>query len=480
MKRKLGCWLTGMALLVGACLGVFFLGRWALRGSPAPRAGVDITWLQPQAGQTLMVGQPVMVQVQAASRSAGHPVARLMVWAEEGALTTASGPAPVVVAQSAWTPARPGMHTLLALVQDEEGRVQVDAHPVQVQARPDDADHDGVPDARDACPEQWGRPTDGCPATPAASPTPPPASTPSAPEPTPGPDDGSPSPSPQAPDETLPNPPPGPEVTWPGLDQDGDGLWDFEDACPTEAGPRQNHGCPLGLLLPPSPGAPAQICALRPDLCLLLHDGDGDGVLDGLDACPQRPGPPSLEGCPLDFAGLADFAALASPSVPPLPALDPCQQLVGPAYDLCEQWVQAGGGEQARETTVQLELRLGPFIYTDVAWETFFCWVGGRGLWARIPTGLSGAYAGPDTSWPTLYWDTGVKVRVPLAPLTLRMLCYGARGNAAEGAVPLGMAQVVVPPNLWDGEAYEVSAHARGDNAPGFWTRYRICVEECE
>ncbi|GEM_PF-6931554 len=476
MKRKLGCWLAGMAVLVGACLGIFFLGRWALRGTPAPRAAVTITWLQPEAGQRPVVGQSVTVQVQAAARAAGGSVTRLMVWAEDGVLATASGPAPVVVAQSAWTPARPGAHSLLALAQDGQGRMQVAALTVQVQAAADDADHDGVPDARDPCPEQWGQPTNGCPATPAASPTPPPAGTPS----TPGPGDGSPSPTPQAPDEALPSPPEWPEVTWPWLDQDGDGLWDFEDACPTEAGPRPNHGCPMWLLTPPSPGSPAQICALRPDLCRLQLDSDGDGVPDGLDACPQRPGPPSLEGCPLDFAGLADFAALAPRPVPPLPALDPCQQLLGPARAWCEQWVQAGGGERARETTVQLELRLGPFIYTDVAWHIFFCWVGGGGLWARIPSSGGGAYAGPDTTWPTLYWERGVKVQVPLAPLTLRMMCYGSRGNPAEGAVPLGLAQVVVPPNLWDGEAYEVSAHARGPHAWGFWTRYRICAEECK
>lgn len=73
-------------------------------------------------------------------------------------------------------------------------------------------------------------------------------------------------------------------------DRDGDGLYDDEDACPTEAGPRtgdpRTSGCPRRA--PPPPAV----------------DSDGDGVIDTEDACPDVPGPRSADrratGCPLD------------------------------------------------------------------------------------------------------------------------------------------------------------------------------------
>ncbi len=81
---------------------------------------------------------------------------------------------------------------------------------------------------------------------------------------------------PPAPSPLPPPPPPPP-------DQDGDGIVDAEDACPTEAGEKsddpQKNGCP-----PPK-------------------DTDGDGILDGEDACPADPGPhsddPARNGCPV-------------------------------------------------------------------------------------------------------------------------------------------------------------------------------------
>ena len=63
-------------------------------------------------------------------------------------------------------------------------------------------------------------------------------------------------------------------------DSDGDGILDKEDACPEEAGPAENQGCPW-------------------------PDTDGDGVLDKDDECPQVAG--SLNGCPdKDGDGIKD------------------------------------------------------------------------------------------------------------------------------------------------------------------------------
>ena len=66
-----------------------------------------------------------------------------------------------------------------------------------------------------------------------------------------------------------PPPPPPPLIK----DSDGDGIDDDHDKCPTQAGPKENGGCPD-------------------------KDSDGDGVVDRLDKCPDKAGPPERDGCP--------------------------------------------------------------------------------------------------------------------------------------------------------------------------------------
>ncbi len=63
-------------------------------------------------------------------------------------------------------------------------------------------------------------------------------------------------------------------------DQDGDGVADSKDQCPSVKGLSTLSGCP---------------------------DSDGDSVSDGIDACPDVPGKKSLKGCPdADNDGVAD------------------------------------------------------------------------------------------------------------------------------------------------------------------------------
>jgi OOP family OmpA-OmpF porin len=67
-------------------------------------------------------------------------------------------------------------------------------------------------------------------------------------------------------------------------DSDNDGIPDDADKCPTQAGPKDNNGCPD-------------------------KDTDGDGVVDRKDKCPDKAGPPEREGCPeedKDNDGIAD------------------------------------------------------------------------------------------------------------------------------------------------------------------------------
>ncbi|WP_437932785.1 OmpA family protein [Sorangium sp. So ce291] len=88
-------------------------------------------------------------------------------------------------------------------------------------------------------------------------------------------------------------------------DRDGDGILDGADACPAArgiaSGDRARHGCPAA-------------------------DRDGDGALDASDACPAAAGPSSLDptknGCPpdRDSDGIADAA-------------DACPDMVGSASE---------------------------------------------------------------------------------------------------------------------------------------------------
>jgi OmpA-OmpF porin, OOP family len=59
----------------------------------------------------------------------------------------------------------------------------------------------------------------------------------------------------------------------PALDDDGDGIANGEDACPTERGIAETKGCPA-------------------------KDQDGDGVADHLDKCPSEAGAADNGGCP--------------------------------------------------------------------------------------------------------------------------------------------------------------------------------------
>jgi len=83
-----------------------------------------------------------------------------------------------------------------------------------------DRDHDGVPDDRDRCPDEWGDGPDGCPDLDWDK-------------------DGIPNVDDRCPRE------PG-TVELDGCpDRDGDGIPDPEDKCPDQPGPAENDGCPV-------------------------------------------------------------------------------------------------------------------------------------------------------------------------------------------------------------------------------------------
>jgi len=90
-------------------------------------------------------------------------------------------------------------------------------------------------------------------------------------------------------------------------DQDGDGILDADDLCPTVSGPSVNGGCPVSANDADGDGIPDST-----DQCPLTagpstnggcpvsgNDSDGDGIPDTTDKCVLQPGPSSTQGCPV-------------------------------------------------------------------------------------------------------------------------------------------------------------------------------------
>jgi OOP family OmpA-OmpF porin len=90
-------------------------------------------------------------------------------------------------------------------------------------------------------------------------------------------------------------------------DGDGDGVRDIDDVCPTEAGVKALMGCPDG----DGDGVADKDdkCPTEAGIASLMGcpDGDGDGIADGDDACPAEAGIKANNGCPdRDGDGIID------------------------------------------------------------------------------------------------------------------------------------------------------------------------------
>ncbi|MCB0399929.1 MAG: OmpA family protein [Winogradskyella sp.] len=92
-----------------------------------------------------------------------------------------------------------------------------------------------------------------------------------------------------------------------GVDTDGDGIYDQEDACPEEAGLEIFNGCPDSDndgIQDSKDDCPNTAGLAEFNGC---PDADGDGVMDKDDKCPSVAGLKSLMGCPdADGDGVAD------------------------------------------------------------------------------------------------------------------------------------------------------------------------------
>ncbi len=92
-----------------------------------------------------------------------------------------------------------------------------------------------------------------------------------------------------------------------GVDTDGDGIYDKDDACPTVKGPKENKGCPDtdgDKILDKDDACPDVFGLAAFNGC---PDTDGDGIADKDDACPEVAGLKAFKGCPdTDGDGITD------------------------------------------------------------------------------------------------------------------------------------------------------------------------------
>ena len=107
-------------------------------------------------------------------------------------------------------------------------------------------------------------------------------------------------------------------VRFGGIDTDGDGIFDKDDACPEVKGLLEFNGCPDSDgdgIIDSKDACPDVAGKVEFNGC---PDSDGDGVIDSKDACPNVAGVAALNGCPdADGDGVAD-------------AKDKCPNVAGP------------------------------------------------------------------------------------------------------------------------------------------------------
>jgi outer membrane protein OmpA-like peptidoglycan-associated protein len=165
--------------------------------------------------------------------------------------------------------------------------------PTPVKVEDTDADHDGVIDRNDKCPNQAGPPPTGCPVVA-------------------GPDsdgDGIPDALDKCPGQPEDKDGFQDEDGCPDIDNDNDGLVDTKDKCPNEAGPIEAMGCPVkdrdgdGIMddVDKCPDEPEDKDGFQDEDGCPDPDNDNDGIPDVSDKCPNEAGPAEEQGCPRKY-----------------------------------------------------------------------------------------------------------------------------------------------------------------------------------
>jgi len=122
-------------------------------------------------------------------------------------------------------------------------------------------------------------------------------------------------------------------------DTDGDGVSDSDDECPNLAGTITNKGCPDGQSGENNDGnnndnnLGGNSGSDSNDAIISISDQDGDGVADSDDKCPSTPGSISAKGCPdADKDGISDYDDKC-PNKPGIKAMNGCPDSDGDGID---------------------------------------------------------------------------------------------------------------------------------------------------
>jgi outer membrane protein OmpA-like peptidoglycan-associated protein len=116
-------------------------------------------------------------------------------------------------------------------------------------------------------------------------------------------------------------------------DTDGDGVSDSNDECPNLAGTIENKGCPDGQSGKNNNNDGANDNSTSGDDLISISDQDGDGVADSDDNCPSTPGSVSAKGCPdADQDGISDIDDKC-PNLPGIRAMNGCPDSDGDGID---------------------------------------------------------------------------------------------------------------------------------------------------
>ena len=131
-------------------------------------------------------------------------------------------------------------------------------------------------------------------------------------------------------------------------DRDGDGIPDTRDSCPDTPGIPELNGCPI---------------------LIIVTDSDGDGVNDNLDQCPTVPGLVDNNGCPASSEPPPSVPENPPVSEPQPPAPQP-PVFSPPALPVDGCFVTPNGdySVNVRETTDLSADRLG-YLYAGVVYE---------------------------------------------------------------------------------------------------------------
>ena len=169
-------------------------------------------------------------------------------------------------------------------------------------------------------------------------------------------------------------------VKFGGVDTDGDGIFDKDDACPEVKGLPEFNGCPDSDgdgVIDSKDACPDVAGKAEFNGC---PDSDGDGIIDSKDACPNVAGVAALNGCPdADGDGVAD-------------AKDNCPNVAGPVAnqgcpypdtdkdgvldkdDKCPEVAGPASNQGCPEVTKEAQAKLNEYakvIYFDSGKATF-------------------------------------------------------------------------------------------------------------